>query len=383
MKNKFKNFVSLIFIVPVFLVTSCKEKAETTIANESSTGQESSMRLNDAQTKIAKIQLSNMSKIPMGNTLSLLGKIEAMPSQKSTVSSIHEGFIKEVKWMPGMAVKKGQVLFTVENRELIQLQQDYLTAKNLLYYAKLDFDRQKELVKNQAASEKAFQQAEEKVKQQEILTKSLSQKLKYFGLNTENLTTENLRNSVIIYAPISGTITQVSINNGVYVHSGDELMTIVDSPSARWVCKAFEKDLMVLAVGQKVFISLPTNRSKTHSGRIEYIVKNIEDEGFAQVICKPDQPISNGFVGMMINATVESQSKEAWSIPDKAIVNFEGKEFIFFEKAESSYEIFEIIKGIHENGFTEIVNFESIMDKKIVVEGAYTLLMKMKNVSEE
>jgi cobalt-zinc-cadmium efflux system membrane fusion protein len=379
----FKNFTVLIFIIQVFLVISCKEKVETTIDDEPSMAQESSLTLNEAQTEIAKIQLANLSRLPMGNTITLLGKIEAMPSQKSTVSSIHEGFIKDVKWMPGMTVKKGQVLFTVENKELIQLQQDYLTAKNLLYYATLDFDRQKELVKNQAASEKAFQQAEEKVRQQEIFTKSLTQKLKYFGINTENLTTENLRNFAVVYAPISGSITQVSINNGAYVHTGDELMTIVDSPSARWVCKAFEKDLIQLSVGQKVFISLTNNKSKIYSGRIEYIVKNIEDEGYAQVICKPDQPISNGFVGMMINATIESQSKEAWSIPDKAIVNFEGKEFIFFEKAESTYEIFEIIKGIHENGFTEIVNFESIMDKRIVVEGAYTLLMKMKNVSEE
>lgn len=377
------NRIFGMFVVVCLLLASCKESTLTSEEAEPSVEESNILSLNDAQTKIAKIELGTLSQITMGNTLSLLGKIEAMPSQKSSVSSIHEGFIKNVKWIPGMTVRKGQVLFTVENRELIQLQQDYLSTKNLLYYSVIDFERQKELVKNQAVSDKIFQQAEEKVKQQEILKKSLAQKLKYYGINAENISTENFKNSTLIYAPINGTITNINVNSGAYIHTGDELMTIVDAPSSRWVCRAFEKDIVLLSIGQKVLAYHPSDRSKIYTGRIEYIVRNIEDDGYAKVICKPDQPLSNAFEGMMINVQVEAQVKKAWSLPDKAIVNFEGKEYVFIERSKDTYELYEIVKGIHENAYTEIVNFESISDKNIVIEGAYTLLMKMKNVSED
>jgi cobalt-zinc-cadmium efflux system membrane fusion protein len=39
--------------------------------------------------------------------------------------------------------------------------------------------------------------------------------------------------------------------------------------------------------------------------------------------------------------------------------------------------------GISENGFVEILNFADFQGKKIVVKNAYTILMKLKNTSED
>jgi hypothetical protein len=49
--------------------------------------------------------------------------------------------------------------------------------KNTLKYAKIDYERQLELSKNQAASDKILQAAEEKVLSSQILLKSLSEKV--------------------------------------------------------------------------------------------------------------------------------------------------------------------------------------------------------------
>ena len=43
----------------------------------------------------------------------------------------------------------------------------------------------------------------------------------------------------------------------------------------------------------------------------------------------------------------------------------------------------EVTIGDSENGYTEIVSIEDFTDKNIVIKGAYTLLMKMKNTEDE
>jgi cobalt-zinc-cadmium efflux system membrane fusion protein len=43
----------------------------------------------------------------------------------------------------------------------------------------------------------------------------------------------------------------------------------------------------------------------------------------------------------------------------------------------------EVKIGDSENGYTEIISAEDFADKNIVVKGAYTLLMKMKNTDDE
>ena len=43
----------------------------------------------------------------------------------------------------------------------------------------------------------------------------------------------------------------------------------------------------------------------------------------------------------------------------------------------------EVTIGNKENGYVEIVNSENLIGKRIVINGAYSLLMKLKNAKEE
>ena len=67
----------------------------------------------------------------------------------------------------------------------------------------------------------------------------------------------------------------------------------------------------------------------------------------------------------------------------KALVNFEGKDFVFVEVKKQTYLLSPVTLGETENGFTQILNFDDFKNKKIVTKNAYTLLMKLKNTEEE
>jgi membrane fusion protein, heavy metal efflux system len=383
MKYKSKILFVLMLVPVISLLQSCKQKEQALTEAEPPVVIKSVVTLTDAQLKNAQIQVSVPEKMNIGHVINLNGKIEVMPENTITVSSPMAGFVRQIKWMPGMNVSKGQTLVRLEEKEYIRLQQDYLSAKNTLAYAKSDLDRQSELVKNQAASDKVLQQAEEKVKQNQIILKSLGEQLKLIHINPITLTAESMTSQMVISAPVSGAITEVMVNSGKYVQAGEEMIKMIASDGSRLVLKAFEKDLPYLKTGQKLVAFTNAQPDKKIPGNIEYIVSNVSQDGFVHVICTLETRMSNLVPGMYLNAGIEAQNMESWTLPDEAIVSFEGKEYVFVEKENKSYEMMEVTSGQRENGKTQILNFQPTPNQKIVTKGAYTLLMKMKNVSDE
>ena len=83
-----------------------------------------------------------------------------------------------------------------------------------------------------------------------------------------------------------------------------------------------------------------------------------------------------------MNAEIELHSQQSNALPADAIISFESKNYIFIDKGNKQYEMAEVGVGNSENGFTEITSATDFANKRIVVKGAYSLLMKMKNTEE-
>ena len=123
--------------------------------------------------------------------------------------------------MAGMYVKKGQILAVVEDAVYIQVQQDYLTAAAKLDYLNQELARQTELNSQKINAEKTLQQVQNEVRLQQILKKSLAEKLRLIGLNADNLTENSLSRSVTIVSPINGFVSKVNVNIGKYLSPVD------------------------------------------------------------------------------------------------------------------------------------------------------------------
>jgi cobalt-zinc-cadmium efflux system membrane fusion protein len=89
--------------------------------------------------------------------------------------------------------------------------------------------------------------------------------------------------------------------------------------------------------------------------------------------------------GMYMNADVEVKANTAATINDEAIVSYEGKDFVFVSREQNKFELLEIKKGSSENNYTEIATLDgsTISNFKIVTHGAYSLLMQLKNKSDD
>lgn len=346
---------------------------------------ETNVSLTEAQIKSANIELGKIEEREISTTLKLNGKIDVPPQNMISVSMPLGGFLKSTKLLPGMHIKKGEVIATMEDQQYIQLQQEYLMEKSKLAYSENEYRRQKELNVSKASSDKVFQQSEMEFKNQRITLSALSEKLRLIHINPETLSEASLSRSINIYSSIDGFVSKVNVNIGKYVNPSDIIFELINPSDIHLNLKVFEKDLDKLSIGQKLIAFNNNQSDKKYPCEIILVSQDLSEDRSADVHCHFEAYDKTLLPGMYMNAEVEIMMKNVASINEDAIVSHDGKDYIFLSKSKTEFELVEIKKGNSENNFTEVnaLDGKDLKNSKIVVKGAYSLLMQMKNKSEE
>jgi cobalt-zinc-cadmium efflux system membrane fusion protein len=360
------------------LLTSCGGNISNEQKADSKT-EEHVVVLTDVQSKNAGIQTGKLETHTISSILKVKGKVDVPPQNMVSVSVPLGGYLKSSQLLSGMSISKGQVLATVEDPQYIQLQQDYLTAHAQYAYYANELRRQKELNASKSTSDKVYEQIMMSYQTQNILIKSLGQKLRLIGINPDRITPNSISRSVSIYSPISGFVSKVNVNVGKYINPSDVLFELVNSSNIHLVLNVFEQDVNKLKIGQKLFATTNDNSAIKHECKIVLINKSLSNENATEVHCQFVKYDKSLLPGMFMNAEIEITGKLTLALPDDAIVSYGNKQFAFVEKIRNSFEMVQIQTGESENGFTEIINAGNLSNKNIVKAGAYNLLMVLKN----
>ena len=372
----------IILTLSIFLF-SCSKKQESQEEQFETNAVKDQITLNDAQIKSAGIEIGTLGNEEISEKITLNGMVDVPPQNLASVSAPSGGYVKYTKFMPGMHVNKGEMLAILEDPQIVQLQQDYLLAKSNLSYARKDYTRQNDLNKSKAASDKVMQQAQTEVQNQNILMRGMAEKLRAMGINPENLNAGNIRRSITVSSPVSGYISSVNVKIGQYVSPTDKLFDVVNTDDVHLALSVFEKDLNRISVGQRVFAYTNQNPEKKYAAKIILIGKDFQADRSVLIHCHFIDYDKNLIPGTYMNAEVETNSETGNTVPDDAIVTWEGKQYIFQEVKPKTYKMVEIKIGNSENGRTEVYNLDqNLKNKKFVTKGAYNLLMGLKNVEE-
>ena len=235
--------LKLIFIIALFSA-SCKNK---TVESAPSVSEEkiaeNVVKFTDVQLQNGKIQVGKAEMRTLKGILKVNGVIDVPPQNLVSVSFPMGGYLKNTNLLPGMPIKKGQVIATLEDAAYIQLQQDYLTVSAKLDYLQLDLTRQQELNAQKINADKTLQQVQSEVRLQQITQKALAEKLRLIGINPNNLTENNMTRTVSIYSPISGYVSKVNVNIGKYLAPTDVMFQLVNTDDIHANLTVFEKDI--------------------------------------------------------------------------------------------------------------------------------------------
>lgn len=374
------KYLIIILTAAAFLF-SCKNN-EKTSENAIAPTHQNIVILTDAQYKNAKIETTTLQEKNISTLLKLNGKIDVPPQNIVSVSVPLGGYLLSTKLLPGMHINKGEVIAVMEDQQYIQLQQDYLLAKSKLYFAELEYNRQKELNQSQASSNKITQQAQAEVNIQRITMNATAEKLRLINKNPTNISENNISKTINVYSSIDGYVSKVNVNIGKYVTPADVMFELINPTDIHLNIKVFEKDIAKLTLGQKVIVYDNAHPDKKFNCKIILISKDITPEGTAEVHCHFVTSDKTILPGMYMNAEVQVAINASNTLPEESIVIFEGKEYVFTETKKQQFEMIEVTTGPKENGFVSIINNEIFKGKIIVTKGAYTLLMKMKNKEE-
>jgi membrane fusion protein, heavy metal efflux system len=378
----------LLLLTTTILVFSCEKRSEDEGGEESienNKAASSVITLTDVQLKSAGVELGKIETRQISGSIKVSGVLDVPPQQLVTVSVPLGGFLKDTKLLEGSKVKKGQQIAIIENLDFIQIQQDYLEAKNQLEVSQLDYDRQQQLARENVNSQKVLQQAKATHLTWKAKFTALREKIRVLNLNAEEIERGNIRSTINLFSPIDGYVTQVNVNIGKFVNPADVIFKIVDTEHLHAELIVFEKDVPKLRIGQKVRFTL-ANETTERTATVYLIGREIGNDRTIQVHCHIDKEDTELLPGMFLSAIVETGGNRVPALPVEAIADFQGQSHVFVstgsDKNSHTFRIIPIKTGNSEGGFVEVSSDDTLRDADIVVKGAYGILAKLKNVEE-
>lgn len=246
------------------------------------------------------------------NEVSFNGTMVIPPQRMATVSLTMGGVVKSTSLLPGESVRQGSVLATLENPEFIALQQTYLDSHAQTEYMEVEYQRQKALSAEQAASQKKFQQSKADYLSMKSRMEAAEAQLKLLGVEPEILLQQGIRPYLSVKAPISGYVADINMNVGKYMNAGDALCEIVDKSHTLLRLTTYEKDLADMNVGNPVQFRVNGMGKRVFKATLITIGQKVdEDTRSVEVYAKVDTVNSQFRPGMYVTARILKQAAEA------------------------------------------------------------------------
>jgi len=373
----------LSIVMVVLLSCGTKEEAATEVVKE--VEHETMVELNAEQLKNADITIGYPAEMNMHSTIKVNGVVDVPPQGMVSVSFPLGGYLKSSHLLPGMGVKKGEVIAILEDQSYVQLQQDYLMAKAKMEFLSTDLSRQKELSEQDAASKKTYQQASSEFKIQQVLIRSLEEKLRIVGIDPEKLSVNTITRTISLRSPINGYVAKVNVNIGKYVNPADVLFELVDPDDIHAALTVFEKDIMQIKKGMRASVTLADKPGKKYEVDVILVTRNVDENRGGLVHCHFENANHELLPGMFLNGSFELDNKKAIAVPESAVVRYQSKPYIFIAKDSTRFEMVEVEIGISDRQMIELKAKENTdwRQQKVVLKNAYSLLGKLKNKMED
>ena len=224
------------------------------------------------------------------------GKIAVDEDRSTPIFSPYAGRVTKLFVKPGDVVTVGQPLFTVEAADMVQAQNDFISAatalnkaRSALNLAQINDKRQRLLYEGKAVPLKEVQQAQgtldaaqNDVRSAEVALEAARNRLRILGKTDQEITEFQERGTINpatpIYAPIAGTIVQRKVGPGQYVGSGasDPVFIIGDLATVWLVAFVRETDAPLVHVGQPIHFSVLAYPDRTFPATISYVAAALD-----------------------------------------------------------------------------------------------------------
>lgn len=338
--------------------------------------------LSEKQVKAVDLKMGEAQEREMDAMLHVNGSLVLRAQDMGNVSSLMGGIVKNVYVKEGQMVSRGQVVATIENTDVVTLQREYYTAYKESEMARLELDRQKTLASAGAGIKKTLQMSEKNYKVAQANLLGTGRQLQQMGISTKEVAKGKFTTVFPLRAPISGTVSDMQASLGSYADMQTPLMKIRNNHAVECDLNVFEKDIAKVKVGDQVLVSLTNQPGVNVSGRV-YGMNQYLNKGTKSVAVHVKLDAKRGaklFEGMYVSGLIATGRQLCMTLPDKAIVSADGKQYVFALNQQHSkggtysFSRHEVTTGVSNNGYTEVALCKHLKKgQKIVTDNAFYL----------
>jgi RND family efflux transporter MFP subunit len=233
--------------------------------------------------------------------LSMVGTVAA--NQVIDIKAEVQGKLLSLTAALGNQVKKGQVIGRIDN-ELQSLA--VANAEQQLADARQNLERYKNLFEGGAATQAQYDQY----------------KLAYENAENRLEQARKQLSNAVVKSPISGQITQKSVEAGAFVNIGTSIVTVVDVSELKVQLSVAENDVYALKEGDPVQITATVFPGVTYEGKITFISPRGDDaHNYPVEISFKNQTKNTLKAGTYVNVAFNRKSQvPALQIPREALV---------------------------------------------------------------
>lgn len=301
------------------------------------------------------------------------GRVDVPPENRIQLTAMTDGYIRQVKLIPGDRVQAGQVLLHLENPTFLDMQQEYLQQKAAFELAEADWKRKASLYKDDVVAERQWQQAKATMEQTKAAYQAMAVKLPLLGFDLEAIEAGNLSREVLIKAPVSGVVTSVHITNGMYAPQSTSLIELVKTDHLHLELEVFEAEAALVQEGQALRFRLSGQGNSTQSswsnGEVFRVNASLDETNRSINVHAHVADWENPLIGAFVEAEIEVEAQNLRTLPVSSVWQEEDQFHVFILKEDKAgmYQLEEIavqpIKKPDRVNGNDFYYFNDIPDK--------------------
>jgi len=265
------------------------------------------------------------------------------------------GQVFAVNRQRGEHVRKGDVLAVIESPLLVDLRSQFLAAKKRLAFARITFEREKELWEERISAKQDYLAAQQALNDAEINKDLASAKLLALGIRPEKVTQgENLARYEI-HAPVTGLITARTIATGQTVKEDSEIFVIADTSTVWAQIIVYEKDLDVLKIGEETLVKATAIDIKG-KGSVTFITPLIGvATRTATARVELDNPEGRWLPGMFVTAELVRANVQVPVAVSADAIQTLGEWTVVFGRYDQYFEARPLKLGLSDGSMVEVI----------------------------
>ncbi len=299
---------------PICGMDLIKKVVDDTVSDSTKSDMEGMIKLTTKAQVLANVSTVKIKMEKLIKEISAYSYLDFVEQNRKTIPAKFNGRIEKLFVdKTGDYIQKGQPLFEIYSPDLAQAQNEFLIALN-----------------NSSDPNNSLIDASTK-------------KLELFGL-TENQI-EELKNSgklnltLTYYSPVSGTVIEKKVQEGIYVNEGTPIYEVAELSTLWNIAEVNESDLSAVKVGSNVKLKLKAYPGEEFTGKVSFIYPVINPQTRTVKVRSEFSSLNNKLKPQMYGETIFSADAGiGLLIPADAVIFSGNRNVVWIKTGDGMFE---------------------------------------------